>query len=283
MPIISLTKRLPNIPKLFNGIPPEDFAYKDGNAFAVCDGVTLLHYNPYPKPSPAAKAARIAATTLVASLLTRQFQGVRSIRQAFVKANSAIRAYNRRIGLMPRTVDFLTKQYAATVCAFGRIYQGKLYWGQLNDCGVMIIDTKGNIVKNKLLDRGPVDAYMKFLCRTYGFSSLSPEEHQYFRREVVNNTRLSFQGKRIRWGVMTGETRAVTFLQAGSVRLKPGWNVVFYTDGMIPLLGLRSFRQLIALHDSQRELVAFMKKKEKDGRLFQSERTMVIVSVDGRG
>ncbi|MFA5052052.1 MAG: hypothetical protein WC544_03265 [Patescibacteria group bacterium] len=277
MKVISLAKTGNNVRKIFKGIPPEDFAYTYGGTFAVCDGVTLLHYHPYPNPSPAARVARIAAKTLVRSMRSR-FKGVHTVRQAFIKANAAVGEYNRRIGLTPRTVNFLTKQYAATVCAYGRVKGGILYWGQLNDCGMMVIDMKGNIVINKMLDRGPVDAYVKFIRRVRGFTELSPEEHRYFRKEVVNNTRLFFRGERIRWGVMTGETRAALFLQAGRIRLQPGWNVVVYSDGMIPLLGLPAFRKLISRHASQKELVSFMKRKERAGRPYRSERTMIVAA-----
>lgn len=279
--VVSLAKNLPEVPKLFKGIPPEDFAHASGDSFAVCDGVTLLHYHPYPNPSPAARAARIAAKALVAALRTKKFDGVRTMKRAFVKANDAVRHYNRRLGLTPRTVDFLTKQYAATVCAYGRIRDGKLYWGQLNDCGIMIVDAGGRIVADLFPDRGPVEVYVKFLRRRYGFATLTPEEHQYFRREIVNNARLFFRGKKIRWGVMTGEPRATAFVRTGMVRLRPGWQVVFYSDGMIPLLELPVFRALIGRRASPKQLISFMKKKERDGRPFQSERTMIIASAGG--
>lgn len=280
MKIISLINTQQNIRKKYQGIPPEDFAYKSGKTFAVCDGVTLLHQHPYPNPSPAATVARIAAKTIVRSLAPRNFKGIRSLRHAFIEANVAIKRYNRRIGLTPRTVDFLTKQYAATVCAFGRIINGKLYWGQLNDCGVMIIDAKGEIIMDKLLDRGPVDAYVQQLRNTKGFSAGSPQEHQYFRREVVNNARLFHKGKRIRWGVMTGEPQAIKFLQTGSKQLRPGWIVIFYSDGMIPLFASHAFRQLIASNASKRRIDEFMKNKEHTGRRFKSERTMIVVGLD---
>jgi hypothetical protein len=278
MKVISLINTQSNVKKIFKGLPPEDFAYKAGDAFTVCDGVTLLHYDPYPIPSPAAAVARLTAKTIVGELNRKNFKRKSSLHRAFRRANAAIMRYNRRIGLTSSTVDFLRRQFAATVCAFGRIVGNQLYWGQITDCGVMVLDRSGQVVMNKILDRRPIDRYVSFLRRRYGFRADSREEYQYFRREVVNNPNIHFQGQQIRWGVMTGEPRAVKFLQTGRITLQPGWNVIFYTDGMIPLLKLRACRKLIARRASKRELVSFMKKKESTGRRFQSERTMVVVS-----
>jgi len=277
--LISLNNTQPRIAKKYKGLVPEDFAYGSGDTFAVCDGVTLLHQHPYPNPSPAAFAARLAAKSIVKSLSSNSFKGVQSLKQAFIRANSAIKKYNRSIGLSPQTVDFLDKQYAATVSSFGRISDGKLYWGQINDCGVMIVDATGKIIINKILDRKPIYAYIEEMKRVNKFQTGGPAEHQNFRSKVVNNTRLKYGGKQIRWGVMTGEVQAIKFLQTGSIRLQPGWSVIFYSDGLMPLLALHSFRKLIVSDATKKKIIEFMKKKEKMGKKFKSERTMIVVTI----
>lgn len=262
------------IPK--KGIPSEDYADVQGCAVAVCDGVTLIHQHPYPNPSPAAKVAKLAAKTLI-DMLKQSDGNVRVLRTAFIKANRAISEYNWQIGNTPRTVDFLNRQYAATVAAFGMIADSTLFWGQINDCGIMVVNSRGHIIMNQILDQR---SYRSFIAehRRKGLSIKdTPEEHQFVRKNIVNNQEISYRGKPINWGVMTGESKAKYFLRTGRFRLKPQQTVLFYTDGMIPLLALASFRREVASVMDIKQIRQLIQSLSNRGPQFQDEKTVVVI------
>lgn len=262
------------IPK--KGIPSEDYADVQGCAVPVCDGVTLIHQHPYPNPSPAAKVAKLAAKTLI-DMLKQSDGNVRVLRTAFIKANRAISEYNWQIGNTPRTVDFLNRQYAATVAAFGMIADSTLFWGQINDCGIMVVNSRGHIIMNQILDQR---SYRSFIAehRRKGLSIKdTPEEHQFVRKNIVNNQEISYRGKPINWGVMTGESKAKYFLRTGRFRLKPQQTVLFYTDGMIPLLALASFRREVASVMDIKQIRQLIQSLSNRGPQFQDEKTVVVI------
>ena len=93
--------------------PDEDFIWVKDNAFAVFDGVTLAHQDPYPNPSPAAKTAEIGAKTVIETVDSPEVEekdGLIILQTAFDRANSAIRKLNLDQGVTPETVDHLDRK-----------------------------------------------------------------------------------------------------------------------------------------------------------------------------
>jgi len=258
------------------GILPEDYAEARGCAVAVCDGVALIHQHPYPNPSPAAKVAKLAAQTII-NTLKKSDGTVRALQAAFIKANRAIKKYNRQIGNTPQTVDFLNKQYAATVAAFGMIVGNTLFWGQINDCGVMVINSHGHIIMNQILNQKPYRAFIADRRRRKLLIKDTPEEHRFVRKNVVNNRKIRYRGKLINWGVMTGESKAKYFLRAGRFRLKSQQTVLFYTDGMIPFLRLASFRREVVSGIGSKQIEQLIKNLSNRGPQFRHEKTLAVI------
>ncbi|MCG2685900.1 hypothetical protein L6258_00850, partial [Candidatus Parcubacteria bacterium] len=163
--------------------PSEDYSLCKRGVFAVFDGVTLLHQRPYPRPSPAAEAAKLGATTVVRTILDGKSAcgGQTLIRRSFVKANEEIRKLNEKLGIASRTVDYISKQYAATVGCFGFVGDDKFYFGQINDCGIASFDPQGKRESDVVLNQTPL---LKHLAKMEGegrFEAGSKEEHIYVR------------------------------------------------------------------------------------------------------
>jgi hypothetical protein len=177
------------------GFPPHpvEDAYATGEEVAaVFDGVTLLHYDPYPHPSPAGEAARRGAEAVVAAYearrpakLTRTFAA-----SLLGRANTVIRAYNEELGTTPETVDFLRRQYAAAVAAVAIVREGRLVAAQINDSEVRVLDAAGRTIFRLT---GEKRAFYEYLLHLRGNGTLkpgSPDEHRYVRERLVNHRQL---------------------------------------------------------------------------------------------
>jgi len=269
----------PDVGQKVHQHPDEDFVWVKDSAFAVFDGVTLAHQDPYPNPSPAAKAAEIAAKSAVETMIQSQKDGLTILLDAFIKANYEIKKLNKNLGLTAQTVNHLTKQYAATVGAFGFLRKDILFFGQINDCGVMVFDgvqQKFPLV-DLLLDPQPAVGILTQWEQNGRFKPGSKEQHQAFRKEVVNNQDCEFNGIKIRFGVMTGENEAVQFFRYGAIKVLPGEIVLFYSDGFMEYIHNQEFIQLLRTTDSHEEIEAIIKAKFDQGLKFQKEKSLVVI------
>jgi len=227
--------------------PSEDYSLCKRGVFAVFDGVTLLYQKPYPRPSPAAEAAKIGATTVVRTILDGKSarEGRALIESSFVAANEEIRKLNEKLGIDSRTVDHIGKQYAAAVGCFGFIKDKRFYFGQINDCGITSFDPQGKWETDIILNQVPL---LKHLAKMEGagrFEAGSREEHIYVRSRIVNNPQVTHEEERIGFGVMTGEDQARSFLRVGVINLYRGQTIVLYSDGFIPLMRDPEFTKLL--------------------------------------
>jgi hypothetical protein len=251
--------------------PDEDYAVYQDNKFAVFDGVTLLHQEPYPIPSPAADAARLACEVVMSSRF-RAESPEQTLRLAAKKANNAIRRLNEAAGVNPDTIDYLKKQYAAAVGAFGFIENGQLYGTQINDAEIAVLDSSGNIKFRLETDTGPIGELLESGRAKGDFKANSADEHAFARREIINNPQLDFQGRRIWAGVLTGEKIALDFLNIGSTALSSGDTVLFYTDGLIPYIETPEFRAYLAGND-----LSDFEARQQTVEAERRERTLIVV------
>lgn len=220
--------------------PREDIVLVNENCFCVCDGVALAHQDPYPNPSPAHEAAQKAAQTIATVLGQNKLSEKNPselLLDAFREANNTIRLYNESKNLNPDTVNFIDRQYAATVCAFGLYQNDILHFGQINDCGVMIFDQYGNREIDFIQNQ---QAFIKLLTKKEKHGDFEPgsvEEHIFVRREIVNKRNYVFENEPILFGVMTGDPKAEAFFKIGSSSIVHGQLALFYSDGFLPFGG----------------------------------------------
>jgi hypothetical protein len=256
--------------------PDENVSIVKGDVFAVCDGVTVMHQDPYPNPSPAAEVAELAGKSISTFLMENSgVEGVGLLQEAFSLANDDVKEFNIEKGVSISTVDHLDKQYAGLTCSFGYVRDGTLYFAQINDCGVMVFDQMGNREVDFILNQTPFMQFMEDKEKE-GLDPDSSEHHVFVRSEVVNQRDLEFGGKLVHFGVLNGEKSAEHFLHYGSSRILPGQIVLFYTNGFIPFVYDEQFVQVLFEFD-ENKLRNYIEQRVQDGDKYRKEKDLIAV------
>ena len=258
--------------------PVEDAVYAEGTAIAAFDGVTLLHQDPYPIPSPAAEAATNGAKAAVRYVLSHigepsfMFKG-------FKAASDAIKDVNEKHDITSETVDFLNVQYAAAVGALAVFASNTLYYAQINDCGVLVCRPDGEIIDNLITDKTNVGEYLGYIRKERGFVAGSPEEHVFIRGQVVNNPNVFFNGSPLDDYVLTGEILGVRGVHWRQREVTEPFKVIVYSDGFIPFLASNSFRCDILNIDNESVAREYVQRSRIQTQEF-SEASLVIGSIN---
>jgi len=250
----------------------EDSFLADGvrGIFVVADGVTLrkgLEFKKkYPWPSPAGQLAQKFCDQFI------RVAKHSSLHRAFVLANRSVWAFNKK---RDKSKTFLNAEahYAATA-AFGRIQGRVLEWGHICDSSVSVITKQGDVgfFRTDHLHHNAFDHILRH------YSSL---DQSYILRTVFRNA-LSSRGKKIGYGVITGEQAAEPYARFGKRKIKKGELAIFATDGFEDYLKIPSFRRALLTMDKkvvEKEMFR-IKKAHKDLPAFVSERTLIAVRVD---
>ena len=235
--IIAFTKHNPRYLK-FNRPEEDSFRYsvkKKRITLVVADGITRdpLGFREfpekfdesaikkfaasYPNPSPAKIAADLFCETFVRS-------GHEQVLKIFEECNNKIKRLNHGL-----KVDYLENDFAACVASGGVIENGILYWGFIADCGICVFNEKFELVF-RTPDEGPrkeIDEDAKKSGKNWNQSEWRARVRSYYR----NNTKNPFS-----YGAFTGEDSALKFVKCGKREIKEKDIVIFYSDGMGPLL-----------------------------------------------
>jgi hypothetical protein len=252
-------------------LPKEDAWAIDrkNGIFAVADGVHLLkgieYKGKYPRISRAGTLSQIFCDNFL------KFARTQKMGKAFSLANRSVFSINKNRN---RHSTFSNAEaYFAATGAFGRIKDRTLEWGNICDSGVAIINARNKIIFWRLdhSHHGPCDALIK------GYSVL---DMSYMFRTIFRNA-LSSRGKKLGYGVITGEPSAEKYAWFGKKRLREGDMVVFITDGFEEYLKARSFRVALRAMDKkmiENEMMRLKKIHKGDGE-FVSERTLIAVLI----
>ncbi len=161
--------------------------------------------------------------------------------------NAEIRTLN--ISLGKQYGDPLNYDVAETVGMGAFVYNGRLFYGGLEDCYV-------NVLRGGTLDNvAPLDfhivrsqKYMELLHHDGKFPEYVPDElkgrlweESYWEPcwcTYLRNNKNAFDenNELMGWGCFTGEIEAEYFFQSHTVELQPGDYVLLFSDGMIPAL-----------------------------------------------
>lgn len=217
------------------GKPNEDFLIHKPHIYAVGDGCTLFvpHGKDYPTLSPARAAAEIFCVE-VANFLG---SSPSSIREAFRRANKAIRWFNISRGITKETTDYLENDFAGCVGALGVLLDNTLAYGYIGDCGLMIFDES---LFPALFTQNDIVMFEQ-LRDVWGFSST--EERKLLWNKTLRNRP---EARYLTYGVLNGEEEALSYVRTGVVELRTGDTAVLFSDGMFPYLFDRSVRGAIA-------------------------------------
>ena len=192
----------------------------------------------YPKPSKATEVANIFCESLV-SFLRDSPPSLKSLNQAFVRANEEIRNPNRGID-----IDYLKNDFAACVGVGGVIHENLLYYGYIGDCGLAVFDRKGTL-QFQTKDEGPSKEIGK-QARREGKKWSDPVWRAHVRKHYRNNP-----SEPLSYGAFTGEETAMDFLRTGRYGIREGSTIIFYTDGVLPFMNTKTFRITRRFRDLQ--------------------------------
>ncbi len=219
--------------------PNEDGFWADAKsgAFCIADGVTRSRSSEgaYPNPSPAKKAADIAVQTaarmLVASPRTSPEQVILS---AFRAANEAIASY---ADTLPRA-DYWCNDYPGAVATMLVIDQDLATYAHLGDCMLLHLNERGDATR--LTEDQTANAQRWFQSQR---EKLSEAERYKTMRQKFRNT----EDSEYRFGVLTGESAALTFVTVGERRFAPGDVLVMLSDGFGSVLPISPERGPVSL------------------------------------
>jgi hypothetical protein len=264
-----------------DGHPQEDFLIVSDKypIYIVADGVTLIQFliegKEYPSPSPAGEVARIfcAHALKAAEDLYETFEE-ENIKDVFKKGNDAVREYNLSQGRTSETTDFWHNDLYAATAAFSLIKEGKVYWGTICD-SYIITSSEGGEINFRSPDCDDLTED-KLPIFAGGDSQRSKAEYSWkFRRNRIND-----QGKRVGYGVVTGEPEALEYLSSGSFEIGAGDLLLVLTDGFEEYTKLPEFISLLKNNDQEliSSLKAFTTKKaEEDPDKYGHERSLIAV------
>lgn len=240
---------------------------RTGDAFAVDQSLTIfavadspLRYlvrelKRYPYDDHGLEAAETFVETFLSEsrrcIQEKQVSG-KSVGQVLLRCNQNIRSLNS--ALNKSYDDKLNYDLAETVGVGAFIFDGKLYYGGLEDCYV-------NVLRGSRLENIAPFTYQIMKAAKYVESISSTDEvicyvplklKRKLKRDsfwescwcnYLRNNRgaTDKNGEMVGWGCFTGETGAVPFFQSHVLDLKRGDIILLFSDGMIPLLNDDTF------------------------------------------
>jgi len=274
----------------------EDSSKYKGCVFAVADGITrdpkealdfrgkseeeVLKYYPY--PSGARKAADLFTQIFIESININSDVTEQTIAKAFTHANKGIEEYNNNAN---KDIDYLANDYFACVASAGVIFNKKLFWGYVCDCGVMVVDKELSV---KFRTPDDFEEFHKVFAKWAEQNHKEiiwgdPSDRQLWRREFRNSDKHLIDGEVVSFGALTGEKSAEEFVKTGILDLDSGDTVIFYSDGFKESLEDKDFLMTLKDSLSKDELKVLETKDEelayKDNKRFGMERTLIATVV----
>lgn len=272
-------------------MPPEDSMMVDGKIFCVADGITRDPISPkdfinlpiedslknYPNPSGARFAADIFCESFVKSL-NKKVPSLNTIRNAFIFGNKKIAELNKS---NTKKVDYLVNDFFGCVASGGIIYNGKLFWAGICDCGIIVYDKNGKIKFQTPNWMKTFEEYEKSNLQKSDFNFAMPKYRKMVRSEYRNNAKKIVENKCVSYGALTGENEAEKFMNFGEIELSKGDLVVFYTDGFEATVQHKKFFKTIYQKTeslADQAFIPFSLSLAKKGyNKFGKERTLIAV------
>jgi|TARA_B100002003_G_scaffold211419_1_gene207822 serine/threonine protein phosphatase PrpC len=232
---------------------------------AVSDGITRdLVKGTYPNPSPAKIAADLFTNSFIKYIKKKKLTS-NLIKETFEDINNKIKYLNKKKNPNP---DYLVNDLWACVAVGGIIKNNYLYYGFIADCGVVIFNKNGKL-KFKTRDEGPgmKGSIDNDLAKKYKTSFNETKGRKIIRSLYRNNIK-----NPLAYGAITGEKSFINYLRVGKIKVSKGNYVIFYSDGLKPIIFSNNFQNKL--------------KKQDIGGLnklcdykVKSEGTLVIISL----
>lgn len=246
--------------------------------YVVADGVTLIQNlidrKIYPNPSPAGEVAKIFCETVVKEVENGYENFKKSdLKKIFRTANKAVGDYNMQHGRTKESVDYWNNDFYAATGAFAIIKDDIAYWASICDSYVMYFGKDEILFKSPACDKlADIDT-----PRFEGELNDRKSKIRYTWSVRRNGMR---GGKRIGYGVITGEPEAENYLCTGGFRIHNGDLIAILTDGFEEFMGEQDFMSLF--RNWPTDLESQVKKyteirSHSDPDRFGHERSLIVV------
>ena len=223
--------------------PEEDYYYLENNIFCVADGVTrdliggdIRPYpktkeeaeyiaNHYPNPSGAYDASKIIANNFV-KYMKQNKENKQGIKSAIKKANKDVWKINKN-----RKIDYVGEDLYCCEAVGGVITEEYLYCFSIGDCYIKVFDENGKEVFCTENDHMWMEDFENEYLKSGEYNWMDPRYRLLIRGALRNNYIVTHKGKKVGYGALTGEDRAMDFVKTYKVPLKNAKYICAYSDG----------------------------------------------------
>jgi len=227
--------------------PEEDYYYLENNIFCVADGVTrdliggeIRPYpqtkeeakyiaEHYPNPSGAFKSSKAIADNFVKYMKESNEINEEVVLDAIKKANKDVWEINK-----DRCIDYVGEDLYCSVAVGGIITDEALYCFGIGDCYIKVFDENREEIFSTVNDHSWMEEFEDEYLRNGEYNWMNPRYRLLMRAGIRNNYIVTYNGKRVGYGALTGEERAMDFVKVYKVPLCKAKYIVAYSDGCMP-------------------------------------------------
>ena len=226
--------------------PEEDYYYLENNIFCVADGVTrdLIggDIRPYPKtkeeatyiaehypnPSGAYESSKIIANHFV-SYMKEKNANEEGVKEAIQKANQDVWEINKN-----RKIDYVGEDLYCSEAVGGIITDNNLYCFGIGDCYIKVFDQNNHEIFSTENDHFYMEEFETEYLKSGEYNWMDPRYRLLIRAALRNNYIVTHHGKKVGYGALTGEDRAMDFVKIYKVPLENAKYICAYSDGCMP-------------------------------------------------
>lgn len=241
--------------------------------YAVADGVTLALKDKeyYPDPSPVAEVAEIFCKTAVEES-EQIYNDLTSdgILKVFKEANTKLGEYNKKHAHKSPDQDLFH-----TTASLAVVKENRVYWGNVGDSEINLFSRD----KRRLFQTPRMQK---------GYTNHPPEREKMAVHEkmkldrALGRNKISQDGYLLGYGVLTGESAALNYVDYGAVAYAKENLLFVITDGFTPYLELPKFINLFLEwpKDIEKVVRGFTQEMaNKNPELFGKERSIIVVKL----
>lgn len=260
--------------------PEEDYSVVDGNIFCVADGVTrdliggeIVPYpktkedaiyiaEHYPNPSGALASSKIIANHFVKYVNEMKKDiNEENLKEAIKKANRDIWKINK-----DRKIDYVGEDLYCSEAVGGIITEKYLYCFAIGDCYIKIFDEDKKEIFSTENDHLWMEEFEEEYLKKGKYDWFDPRSRLLIRGALRNNYMVTYNGKKVGYGALTGEERAMDFVKIYKVPLENAKFICAFSDGCVPYFESEELREktlknpdCIKENGSERTLVIYEK------------------------